>query len=482
MATGPAKEVNDWVAVEPDPEDWETVSGAVPSAAPKPKSLSGFASNVAKSAGDFVGGIATAAMSPRQTLSNLSDVAQGAVVRGAQAVGVKDGWTPDAESRGQKFDALVGSYKQRYGSPSAAAETLYSDPVGAAADLSMIAGGAGGVLKAAGMGKAAQKANAISQATNPLVAVPRAISKAVPKGLKEKAAHRMYQGALKPPPGSFKREEVAAMVDKGLVEGIPVSSKGLGTVRNRIDAIDDQVAGMIKEGAEAGKTVDPTKVASYTKRAEEAFTTVDPADINPIHGVRDRFLEKQSVKAPYTKVKPATEEGLTGYVPIGKGETSIPKPIPIDEAQALKRNTYRDIRESYGEQSSAVREAKKDLARGLKDGVYAHYPELKALGSSEKVLVDLETALERFANRHGNRDLIGLGGPAKILTGATAGGAGGAMGALAAALEIPFVKSKLAIALKKSASKPSGGPARVRQGMNITSGLQAPRPIEEEQQ
>lgn len=276
----------------------------------------------------------------------------------------------------------------------------------------------------------------------------------------------MYQGGLKPPPGgSFSKQEIDAMVETGLNEKIPVSGGGLSKTRGKIDDINQTVSGKIADGAAAGKTVDPVKVAAETQRSEKAFTTVDPADKEPIAGVRDRFLEKNSNQYKYTKVRPAAEDA-TGYVPEGQGVTKEPRPIPVDEAQKLKSNTYRDIRESYGEQSSAVREAKKDLARGLKEGIYEHYPELRTLGKQEKVLIDLENALERFSNRHGNRDVVSVGGPLKVLA-ATAMGHPGT-GLVGAALEMPGIKSRLAIALKAS-TRAQRSAARGRQITNAVT-------------
>lgn len=443
-------------------------AGSKPPALSEPKSVGGFGRNVASSAGKFAQGIGSAVMHPIDTAMNMGDVAYGGVLKGMKAVGIPGELSPEEQQQVGKFDGLVDTYKNRYGSMEKIGDTLYTDPVGVAADVSMVAGGAGAALKGAGFAKAAQKANAVSQATNPLVSLPRAASRipGVRTGI-DQAAKRMYQGGLKPPPGTFSSEEVGAMVDKGLNDGIPVSGSGLEKTRGKIDTINKTVAKTIGEGAEQGKAVDPVRVASKTERSMEAFRTVDPADQAPITGVRDRFVDKNSTKAPYTKVAPGVDE--PGYVEIGKGETSVPKQIPVDEAQRLKQNTYRDIRESYGEQASGVREAKKDLARGLKEQIYEHFPELQQLGQEEKVLIDLENALERYSNRHGNRDMVSLGGPAKIGTlAAVGGGVGATAGAIGALLEIPAVKSRLAIAIR-AAQRNQRRAARGRQVTNAAS-------------
>lgn len=454
----------------PDDATDDEISAALGGGGTEKKSwsLPGFISNAGSSAANFAGNIAKAVTSPRQTLSTLSDVAQGGMVRGAQALGVKDGWTPEAEGRGQKFDAVIGSYKERYGSPAKAAQTLYEDPVGVASDVSMVAGGAGLMAGAARLPRVANAAHAVSKATNPLSAV-----KALPKPNIDALSKRMYQSALKPS-SKDGLGSIDEMTNAGLEAGIPVSRGGLDKTRAAIDTIDNQVESTIKAGAERGLTVDPTKVAGYTDRSIGKFIyqADNAADLAAVKGVRDRFLEQNSVKAPYTKIAPIVNEG-SGFMPVGKGNTVMPRPIPVDSAHAMKRGTYRKLRDDYGELGSAPKEALKDLARGLKEGVYEHFPELRHLGQQEKVLIDLEQALERFAIRHGNKDLVGIGTP---IFGTAAGvasgsGAGAALGAiLKSAIDNPSIKSHLAIALKR-ASKAPPPPAGTARAVNAVSNL-----------
>lgn len=480
----------------PPPPPGFVLEGSQPKA-PQGNAITNFVPSGLNYLGNMATGIKDAVLHPIDTVggavNGVVDTVYGGAFRGMDKLGLPI--QPDAEEKRQMgvFDSVVGHYKDRYGSPGKAWDTFNQDPVGTLADASMVAGGAGAALKAGGFGKAASVANAVSQAADPLVGLPRAAAKLVPAELKARAAagmsekaSKMYQSSLKPPPGSYKASEVEAMVNSGLDNRIPVSRKGLGIARDKIDAMNKTVADKIATGAAEGKTVDPDRVAKYTDRSMEAFKTVDPADQSPIAGVRDRFIAEHSDTVPYTKIAPATEgvSDTTGYVPVGMGETRIPKPIPIDEAQKLKSNTYRDIRDSYGEQASAVRETKKDLARGLKDGILDHFPELRELGQNEKVMIDLENTLERFANRQGNRDMVGLGGPAKILTGATMGGAGEVAGMLAAVMEKPEVKSRIAIALR-SASRKIGKasarqPARIRQGLNAATQINQALPSEDQ--
>lgn len=439
----------------PPPPPGFVLEGSAPPPLSEPKSLGGFAQNAVKSAGNFVGGIANAALHPIDTASNLGDVAYGGVIKGMKAVGIPGELNEEEKQQVGKFDSLVDNYRNRYGSPGKAVNTLYEDPVGVAADVSMVAGGAGAALEAGGMTRLARAANAASQATNPLVGPARLAGKATGAAVKKgfEAAgwtpERMYQSALKPST-ALPREDVAALVNAGLKEEIPVSAKGLEKTRTNIDQINTDIADTINKGAQQGKAVQPTKVAGYTSRSVDKFKDqVNPtADLGSIGGSTKEFLETQG------KVTPANPQGI---------------PIPVDKAQKLKQGTYSKLRDSYGEIGTAAKEAQKDLARGLKEEIYAQFPELRDKGLREKALIDLETTLERFANRHGNKDLVGIG---STIAGSAAHAATGsnpiaAIGMLAkSALDNPGIKSKIAIALKAS-KRAARQPARIRQGVNV---------------
>jgi hypothetical protein len=500
MASGSTtKAVNDWVTV--DPNDWETV-GATPTPKPAaggppamprdPRAAVGNAvmdavRNAPRSGMNFLKNITSPIHSPRQTFDAVTGTVEGGLNRGAQwlagTLGLPNQLSADEEAQGRKFDTVVNDYKQAYGSPQQALQTLGKDPFRVAADVSMVTGGTAPLARAMGMPRAASTLNAVSQASNPVVGLPRAAMNAIPPATRNQWSASLYQRALKPPPSMFDPPEQASMINAALDDKVALPFVGNGTgaiekVRGNIDNANKIVSAALDEGAAAGKTVDPAKVASHTNRSMERLTTVDPADKAPISGVRDRFLADHTNEYKYTKVRPAVEDG-TGYVPTGEGVTKELRPIPIKEAQRLKTNTYRELRDSaYGEQVGPLREGKKDLARGLKEGVYEGlaetHPELRALGQYEKARIDLEAALEHFGKRQGNRDLINIGTP---LTGGAVGATTGS-GALAAsaaflsaALKNPGVLSRLAIALR-AAKRLQQQPARGRQVANVAGNVQ----------
>lgn len=176
-----------------------------PSEVPSGRSVGGFLSNVGSSAGQFIGGLANMVMSPIDTASGILDIGAGAlqnVLPKAFVDFVNKSETPEALAAGQRAvnaaNAAGGMYKDRYGSLDKIQNTLYTDPVGATADLStLFTGGgaaatrmgvasrgpivAGAMAGLPGMGAAASTSGALSttgkvlsaagQYTNPLAAV-----------------------------------------------------------------------------------------------------------------------------------------------------------------------------------------------------------------------------------------------------------------------------------------------------------------------
>lgn len=117
----------------------------------------GFFNNAVDSAGNLVGGLANGVLHPIKTVENLGNAAAGGLEEGANALGVgnfNNGQT-------QNFDTLKNFYNERYGISDLltgnvngflqkSAKTFYTDPAGAAADLSLLLEGGGGLLSKLG--------------------------------------------------------------------------------------------------------------------------------------------------------------------------------------------------------------------------------------------------------------------------------------------------------------------------------------------
>jgi hypothetical protein len=130
-----------------------------------------------------VGGLVQAVAHPIDTAKGVLDLGAGALQNAlpkALVDFVNKSETPEALAAGKKAievaNAVGGEYKTKYGSIEALTNTLYTDPVGAVADLSLLFTGGGGALRAGA--NVAEKAGVSAAALN----APRAVAGALQKG------------------------------------------------------------------------------------------------------------------------------------------------------------------------------------------------------------------------------------------------------------------------------------------------------------
>ena len=120
---------------------------------PGERTFGGFASNVGTSAIKLPWSLVQAAMHPLDTATGMLDVGAGALQK-ALPQGLVDfvnkSETPEALAAGKRAveaaNMAGGDLKARYGSVNALRNTLYEDPVGAAADLSALFTGGGSAM------------------------------------------------------------------------------------------------------------------------------------------------------------------------------------------------------------------------------------------------------------------------------------------------------------------------------------------------
>lgn len=156
--------------------------------------------NLPASAGQFVGGVVQAVVSPLQTLTSLLDMSAGALRNTLPKPVVsfidKFDSDPEAAQRASNVATAVGGmYKDRYGSYEAIKRTFAEDPVGAAGDLSTLltgGGAAAGKLGATQAGAAMSRAGNVINPMRPIAPVIEA-----PFKLAGKAAGAVYN-ALDP--------------------------------------------------------------------------------------------------------------------------------------------------------------------------------------------------------------------------------------------------------------------------------------------
>jgi hypothetical protein len=246
------------------------------------------------------------------------------------------------------------------------------------------------------------------------------------KALPDNIPMRLYESAIKPPAPSakFSRLDQQAVLQEGLNAGITPSQFGIDKLEGLIDDINSQITNKINTGAKNGRTVNTTDIAQRLDAAEEIFRDLP----NP---------------KPYLD---AIDEVRQGFLS-SKGQT-----MTIDKAQKMKTSIYRVLRDSYGELSTATKEANKQIARGAKEELQLIFPELKNLNKQESLYLKLEPMIEKAAGRIDKRDLMGIGTPiAGAAVSAVAGPAAGKMAwLLKAVLDNPNMKAHLAILLNKA--------------------------------
>ncbi len=245
-----------------------------------------------------------------------------------------------------------------------------------------------------------------------------------------KLAPALYQSALKPTWAMAKKQGMQ-MIDTGLGLKIPVSAEGAAALDTHIQNLRDAINQGIDQRTAAGRTVDSTKVVEALDGLKDwAKNTLDPQPkLEAIQKLEDNFIAAH-------------------------GQT-----IPLDKAQQLKINTYGEIKNSYGEMSNVETEAKKQLARGLKEQISAVFPEVAGLNDQQSKALGLDEALTRAVWRIDNKDMLGIGLPLAASAGHAALGGPGLTAAMVGKilLDNPAIKSRLAIVLgKKGVSNATG--------------------------
>lgn len=219
-------------------------------------SVGGFGANIVKSGANFAGNLVNAVIHPIQTVQNIGSMAAG----GLQELG---GQTNDNTV---KFDQLKEYLGNRYGSISNLEHTIYTDPVGFAADLSTVLGTGAGVA-----------------------------------GLGAKAAELGGLGEIE----AAATEGAAATEASGLAGGLSATADALGTAAKYTNPLTPVVAGA---GALLNKTKDLSDViANPQNYSPEEMAKAAPEAI--VGDVEKAFAEKQA----------SLSETGSGYDPIRQG-------------------------------------------------------------------------------------------------------------------------------------------------------------------
>jgi len=189
-------------------------------------------------------------------------------------------------------------------------------------------------------------------------------------------------------------------------------------------------------------------IRNSIENPKETGKTIKIDDIlTRLKDVKQRAIDSFGDNAPALKSIRGFEKSLKNHPSVINGE------IPIEVAQKMKTNTYKQLKNSYGELRGFEVEAKKAMARGAKEEIVAQIPELAELNAKDSTLINLEKVLFKAVNRIENRDLMGIGIPIKMAAGASTGRLGPIIGAAVGLLDTPTIKANIAIAMYKARAK-----------------------------
>ena len=383
------------------------------------RSLLGFGGNVLLSGANLVGGIAHAVTHPLETTKGILDVGAGAlqnvlpksVVDTVNKIDTLFNADPNAAKRAVvAADAMGGVYKEKYGSWDKIKNTLYTDPVGAAADLSTILGLGGGALKtAAGAAKvagapemAANVARAIApvetlaNVTNPL-SMPGRIPLPFGKNVGERAAQ--VGGAIAQLPGKtaeyvgnvFNPKEAALLKmtegqapavieairnNQGIVEGYnpSVAERASGLGLTKLSAAERETKPYASTNVLANDianreaivnklAVDPSLIGKI-EQVPTAITTAEEirnatakknyGDIEDkkiaIDDTLKAMLEKPSMKEAVADAKKSATEKTNQYFPANAEE-----PYSVANLQRMKESLDKGISAAKKSENAGIR-------------------------------------------------------------------------------------------------------------------------------
>jgi len=376
------------------------------------RGVSGFAAdtigNVPVSAKDLFVDIYESISNPKRTLEGARQLINGV----ANKIGVVDGYDETvADNMGEMM-------VDRYGGVDPILNTIKTDPAGFLADIA----GAGSLLpKASKLGSIARAVDPINAAVNSTVAgVRNMANKAnVPARALESASK--FSTTMSP-------KERGVLIDTMLKEGVKPTNKGVAKLNSKIDAMEAKVKTLVDSADSSGAKISVDEITKNFDglRAEmgSARHMNSAGNIGIIDNVEADFL-------------------------LGKENTSL---LPSD-AHALKRNIYDEInfdKKNFRGASKTTQKARKELGRGAKEAVENAVPGVKELNNDYAPLLELSKPLKKAAARIENRDFLGLGTPMKVAAGSVSGGGTGAIaGLLAGILDMPKVKSSIAMSLRQ---------------------------------
>jgi hypothetical protein len=388
--------------------------------------VTGF-KNVPKSAKKYVTDIVDAVKNYKETGPALAKTFAGAV----------ESVIPGEQGDEPYFEALIQSYKEKYGDIKSFKKAIASDPVSVLNDASLVLMGAGTGLKVAGMGgKLSKVGNVVSKAGE--ITEPVRAATYLPGKLVNPLANKMYRMAnkfagVKPKHGLSAVQREKSLAEFGMEHNIMPNSSGLEKIQ------------AAKKGLE--------------NRLDKAIKVAEKTKGNPTIKVDDLFAGFDDLREEWAW---SGGEGIKYVNQIDRVESQGKKVIKdllgkqeltLSEAQKLKKQIYHVNKAAYerGTTKVGTEAAQKVHAKNAKDFIESFVPEAKGINYEWSEWKDLEKAIDRAAVRISHREpLANIGVMGKGGVGAVLGGpAGAAAGISLGILDFPTVQAKVAILVRR---------------------------------
>lgn len=334
----------------------------------------------------------------------------------------------------------------RYGSLENFASYMEKDPAMAQADVALALTGGGKLLESAGAisklpaleraGKLGAEAGAMVE---PLTAPLKAGGTALHFMMPSRSAQKMYASSAKM--STIMDPELRQRLSQRLLDAeVKLNNKGFKKLADDFESlwrgVDDEIEKYVTKGPNEKRTVldlmkgldDWEKRASLTGRS------------SVVRGVKNQFIRD-----------------LTEVVMVGNKPIRMLKELDAKQINRLKRDLYRELHSQYGKAMVPLKaEVKMTIAHNAMEAIEEMIPGVIPKNKTSAAYKEMMDAIQKGVNRIENRDLFSIGMP--VRAGGTAvisealgvdskiGGIGGlALGLL----DLPSVKSKVAIRLNK---------------------------------
>jgi len=376
--------------------------------------------------------LASAAAHPVRTAKALGDVAMGAVekIPGGKYLtpGPAYQQVGEVDERKQAVDAVIGFYKETYGSKEGFAKAVSEDPASVLADLASLVVGSGAVGTAVKSGKAGKKIMRAGAQLDPanILRAPMRPLKRLFTGT-ESFRSQLYESALKMS-AKLSEKERSTISKLGLDNRLRPTYAGVKKTQKMIDGFNEQTAAILDalgEGFDVRTPVRKLVEGLDTFKKSKLNSTIPMEDMAAVTRIKKRFLQA-NIKA--------------------KRGTLLPK-----DAQAIKTSTYKDLETLYAAQKHApvVKAVRQHIARNAKKVLETLVPELKHVNRNSGDWRMLQKEINRAAGQIRTNDLLSMAAMVKGGGGAAIGGLPGAVAGFTIGIfdTHRIAKAQLAIAM-----------------------------------